>query len=113
MLQQYLRNQAIAYAAAVVGVAGVRLYPKMQWRFGFMPTSVCQIGTGTMDEVWHGRALPVLFLDAASFHIAVSVRNRVFGELYGYHRTFTVTENPCAAWHIPRDVLPVREEGRE
>ena len=42
-----------------------RLHPKMQWRFGFSSVDqTCQIGTGTMDEVWHGPwwTLPFLLL---------------------------------------------------
>jgi hypothetical protein len=42
-----------------------RLHPKMQWRFGFSSIDeTCQIGTGTMDEVWHGPwwTLPFLLL---------------------------------------------------
>ncbi len=32
-----------------------RLHPKMQWRFGFSSVDeTVQIGTGVMDEVWHG-----------------------------------------------------------
>lgn len=32
-----------------------RLHPKMQWRFGFSSVDeTYQIGTGVMDEVWHG-----------------------------------------------------------
>ncbi len=39
----------------------------MQWRFGFSSADgVCQIGTGTMDQVWRGKAftLPFLLLGA-------------------------------------------------
>ena len=42
-----------------------RLHPKMQWRFGFSSIDeTCQIGTGVMDEVWHGPwwTLPFLLL---------------------------------------------------
>ncbi|MCC5952988.1 MAG: DUF4166 domain-containing protein [Acidimicrobiia bacterium] len=42
-----------------------RLHPKMQWRFGFSSLDeTCQIGTGTMEEVWHGPwwTLPFLLL---------------------------------------------------
>jgi len=42
-----------------------RLHPKMQWRFGFSSDDhVCQIGRGTMDEVWRGSpfVLPFLYL---------------------------------------------------
>jgi hypothetical protein len=42
-----------------------RLHPKMQWRFGFSSLDqTCQIGTGVMDEVWHGPwwTLPFLLL---------------------------------------------------
>jgi hypothetical protein len=40
-----------------------RLHPKMQWRFGFASIDqTCQIGTGVMDEVWHGPWWTVPFL---------------------------------------------------
>lgn len=42
-----------------------RLHPRMQWRFGFSSIDeTCQIGTGVMDEVWHGPwwTLPFLLL---------------------------------------------------
>jgi hypothetical protein len=46
------------------------------------------------------------------FGIDVQVRNRVFGPLFGYRGTFTVTEHPCTADDIPLDVRPLREERR-
>ena len=40
-----------------------RLHPAMQWRFGFSSLDErCQIGTGVMDEVWHGPWWTVPFL---------------------------------------------------
>jgi hypothetical protein len=42
-----------------------RLHPKLRWRFGFSSDDgVCQIGTGTMEEVWRGPwwTLPFLLL---------------------------------------------------
>ncbi len=51
--------------------------------------------------------------DAQVFRIDVNVANRVFGPLFGYTGSFTVSERPCAADDIPLDVLPVREERRE
>ncbi len=42
-----------------------RLHPKLQWRFGFSSDDgVCQIGTGTMEEVWRGPwwTLPFLLI---------------------------------------------------
>jgi hypothetical protein len=49
----------------ILGADFDRLHPKMQWRFGFSSVDeTCQIGTGTMDEVWHGPwwTLPFLLL---------------------------------------------------
>ena len=47
----------------VLGDDFERLHPKMQWRFGFSSADgVCQIGTGTMDEVWRGRLFTLPFL---------------------------------------------------
>jgi hypothetical protein len=45
-----------------------RLHPRLRQRFGFASTDgVACVGTGTMDEIWHGRAftLPFLYLGAA------------------------------------------------
>ena len=40
-----------------------RLHLKMQWRFGFSSIDeTCQIGTGVMDEVWHGPWWTIPFL---------------------------------------------------
>jgi len=40
-----------------------RLHPRMQRRFGYSSVDeTCQIGTGTMDEVWHGPWWTVPFL---------------------------------------------------
>jgi Domain of unknown function (DUF4166) len=50
-----------------LGADFARLHPKMQWRFGFgADDEVCQIGTGVMDEVWHGRVFTVPFLKFGS-----------------------------------------------
>jgi hypothetical protein len=47
----------------VLGDDFKRLHPKMQWRFGFSSVDqTCQIGTGTMDDVWHGRWWTIPFL---------------------------------------------------
>ena len=51
--------------ADALGADFDRLHPKMQWRFGFSSIDrTCQIGAGTMDEVWHGPwwTLPFLLL---------------------------------------------------
>ena len=50
---------------------------------------------------------------ARCFGIEVRVANKYFGPLFGYRGSFTVTEHPCTADEIPREVLPVREESRE
>lgn len=42
-----------------------RLHPRMQWRFGFSSVDeTCQVGHGTMEEVWRGPwwTLPFLLL---------------------------------------------------
>jgi len=50
-----------------LGADFARLHPKMQWRFGFSADDgVCQIGSGVMDEVWHGRVFTVPFLKVGS-----------------------------------------------
>jgi hypothetical protein len=51
----------------VLGSDYQRLHPKIQQRFGFSSADgVASIGTGVMDELWHGRfyTLPFLYLGA-------------------------------------------------
>jgi hypothetical protein len=50
---------------------------------------------------------------AQRFRIDVSVSNRIFGPLFGYRGSFTVTQRPCSPADIPLDVRPLREERRE
>lgn len=50
---------------------------------------------------------------AQRFRIDVSVRNRIFGKLFGYRGSFTVVERACGPEDIPLDVRPLREERRE
>jgi hypothetical protein len=62
-----------------------RLHPRMQWRFGFSSVDeTCQIGTGVMDEVWHGPwwTLPFLLLGS---------RRRVLFPSRGRNVPFTVS----------------------
>lgn len=47
----------------VLGPAFERLHPQIQRRFGFSSTDgVASIGTGVMDELWHGRCFTLPFL---------------------------------------------------
>ncbi len=49
----------------VLGAAFERLHPQVQKRFGFCSTDgVASIGTGVMEELWHGRfyTLPFLYV---------------------------------------------------
>lgn len=84
------------------------------------------IRTGT-QRFYEGRIafrFPLLFSGVADvrewwdeatqqFKIEVSVSNRVFGPLFGYHGSFTVVERPCVPEDVPLDVRPLREEARE
>ena len=50
-----------------LGVDFTRLHPQIQRRFGFSSgDAVAAIGTGVMDELWHGPAytLPFLYVGA-------------------------------------------------
>lgn len=62
-------------------------------------------GVATVREWWDE--------PAGCFRIDVSVVNRVFGPLFGYRGSFTVTDYPCTPDEVPLDVRPVREERRE
>lgn len=87
--------------------------------------AIC-IRTGDMRfyERFVGFSFPMLFAghavvreswdeDAQLYNIDVNVSNRVFGPLFGYCGTFTLSERPCTADEVPLDVVPVREERRE
>ena len=47
------------------------------------------------------------------FRIAVNVRNRTWGPLFGYQGTFNVEWRPVEAGSVPPHILPVRQERRE
>lgn len=47
----------------ILGPAFERLHPEIQKRFGFSSADgICALGTGVMEEVWHGRFYTVPFL---------------------------------------------------
>ena len=51
----------------ILGPAFGRLHPEIQKRFGFSSADgTCALGTGVMDELWHGRlyTLPFLYIGA-------------------------------------------------
>ena len=50
---------------------------------------------------------------AACFRIAVDVRNRVWGPLFGYRRSFNVDWRPVAPDCVPDHVRPCRQELRD
>jgi hypothetical protein len=71
-----------------------------------------------------GFSFPMLFSGVATvcewyddsdqrFHIEVTVRNRVWGPLFGYRGSFDVEWLPVKHGEVPVDVLPVRCERRE
>jgi len=87
-----------------------RLHPKVQWRFGFASIDeTCQIGTGVMDEVWHGPwwTLPFLLLGSARHvlfpsrgtHVPFTIANYAYVDRFGRE---TVTWS--RRFHLPRRV---------
>jgi hypothetical protein len=82
-----------------------QLHPQMQWRFGFSSVhETCQIGTGVMDEVWHGPwwTLPFLLFGSTrrvlfpsrGRNIPFTVRNYAYLDRFGretvtWSRAFT------------------------
>ncbi len=62
-------------------------------------------GVATVREWWDEAV--------GRFRVDVRVENRLFGPLFGYRGSFTVTERPCVPDDVPLDVKPVREERRE
>jgi hypothetical protein len=112
----------------------------MQWRFGFSSADeVCQIGTGTMDEVWRGPAFTLPFLMLGSTRrvlfpsrgrdVPFTIANYAYRDRFGretvtwarrFHlprrdRAFDASMIHSARREdaIPHDVLPVRDEARE
>lgn len=71
----------------VLGDDFERLHPRMQWRFGFSSVDeTCQIGTGVMDQVWHGPwwTMPFLLLGST---------RRVLFPARGHDVPFTITNH--------------------
>lgn len=71
-----------------------RLHPRIQERFGFSSRDrVASIGTGTMDEVWHGRMYTMPFLMIGSWrrimfpergrNIPFTISNYAYVDEYG------------------------------
>lgn len=71
-----------------------RLHPELRKRFGFSAADgIACVGTGTMDEIWHGRAftLPFLYLGAArnilfperGTSIPFTIKNFAYHDGYG------------------------------
>ena len=50
---------------------------------------------------------------AGCFRIAVDVRNRAVGPLFGYRGSFQVEWKGVAPGYVPAHVLPVRQESRD
>lgn len=78
----------------VLGAAFDRLHPQIQKRFGFGSSDgVAAIGTGVMDELWHGRfyTLPFLYLGAyrrimfpeRGTGVPFTVRNYAYRDRFG------------------------------
>jgi hypothetical protein len=71
-----------------------RLHPKIQERFGFSSADgVASIGTGTMDEIWHGPVYTMPFLCVGSWRrimfpergqgVPFTIRNYAYVDEYG------------------------------
>ncbi|MBP3959995.1 DUF4166 domain-containing protein [Gemmata sp. G18] len=71
-----------------------RLHPQIQKRFGFNSSDgVAAIGTGAMDELWHGRlyTLPFLYLGSArrimfperGTNVPFTIRNYAYRDRFG------------------------------
>jgi hypothetical protein len=71
-----------------------RLHPKIQERFGFSSRDgIASIGTGTMDEIWHGPLYTLPFLYVGSWRrimfperghgVPFSIRNYAYVDEYG------------------------------
>jgi hypothetical protein len=71
-----------------------RLHPKIQERFGFSSTdAVACIGTGIMDEIWHGPTYTLPFLYVGSWrrimfpesetHVPFTIENYAFVDPFG------------------------------
>lgn len=87
-----------------------RLHPQIQRRFGFDSTAgIASVGTGVMDEVWHGRSFtkPFLYLGTlrrimfpdSGRHVPFTVRNYAYRDRFGRE---TITWLREFGFHRPR-----------
>lgn len=78
----------------VLGPAFDRLHPQVQKRFGFSSADgLASIGSGVMDELWHGRCytLPFLYLGACrrimfperGVQVPFTIRNYAYRDRFG------------------------------
>ena len=78
----------------VLGAAFERLHPQIQKRFGFSSADgVASIGTGVMDELWHGRwyTLPFLHVGAwrrimfpeRGLNVPFTIQNYAYRDRFG------------------------------
>ena len=100
------------------------LHPRIQERFGFASRdNLACIGTGTMDEIWHGAFYTMPFLDVGSWRrimfpeqgksIPFTIKNYAYVDLFGYRGSFQVKWLPLKPDELPADIMPVRCERRE
>jgi len=78
----------------VLGAAFERLHPQIQRRFGFSSADgVAAVGTGVMQELWHGRAYTLPFLYIGSWRrimfpergtdVPFTIRNYAYRDSFG------------------------------
>jgi hypothetical protein len=95
---------------AVLGPEFARLHPQVQKRFGFSSADgVASIGTGVMDELWHGKfyTLPFLYVGAwrrilfpeRGVNVPFTIRNYAYLDRFGRE---TVTWVRDFQTHRPR-----------
>jgi uncharacterized protein DUF4166 len=95
--------------ATALGAEFGRLHPAMQRRFGLVNGGAC-IGTGVMDEIWHGSALAVPFLKLGTRRhilfpetgrdVPFTIENYAYADSFGrdtvtFVRTFRIPNGPA------------------
>jgi len=106
----------------VLGADFTRLHPQIQRRFGFgSHDAVAAIGTGIMDELWHGPAytLPFLYVGAwrrimfpeQGRNVSFTIENYAYRDRYG-RETVTWIRTFAARRHRRFDAYMIYAESR-
>ena len=116
------RPRTTSIFAKALGDDFCRLHPAMQRRFGLVNGEAC-IGTGAMEEIWHGSALAVPFLRLGTKRhilfpetgrdIPFTIENYAYEDSYHrdtvtFVRTFRIPNGPARRFDATMIYSPAR-----